>query len=94
MLRSGLFVFGYPVSIVIIARWVPVVRERRLRWFVLHQIAVAAIVTGFILRERWGAVVINASWLLAAAAWYAVGPRLKRKHPVDTSQPTTEGLGT
>ena len=31
-----LFAFGYPVSIVVILRFVPVVRERRMKWLVAH----------------------------------------------------------
>ena len=74
-LRIALFVFGYPVSIAIIARWVPVVRERRLAWFVVHEAAVTSIVAGWALRERWSAVAINGTWLIIAAAWYAIAAR-------------------
>jgi hypothetical protein len=95
-LRVVLFVFGYPVSIVVIARWVPVVRERRVRWFVIHQFAVAAIVTGWIIRHSWSAVAINSTWLVVAAIWYTLmSPR--RRHavdPGDVAQPTTDGSGT
>ena len=69
----ALFAFGYPVSIIVIARFVPVVRERRLRWFVWHQSAVAAIVLGFGFRERWSAVAVNGTWFVVAAIWYRVG---------------------
>ena len=31
---TALFAFGYPVSIAVILRFVPVVRERRLKWLV------------------------------------------------------------
>jgi len=72
---TGLFVVGYPVAIVVIARWVPVVRERRLRWFVAHQAAVAAIVTGWAIRGRTSAILINGSWFVIAALWYAAGGR-------------------
>jgi hypothetical protein len=78
-LSVGLFVFGYPAAIAVIARWVPVVRERRVRWFVVHQFAVTAIVVGWVLRSRWPAVTINATWLVTAAAWYALKPRLARR---------------
>jgi hypothetical protein len=70
---TALFVFGYPVSILVIARWLPVVRERRWRWFVAHQVAVAAIVAGWALRDDGRAVAVNAGWFVVAAAWYAAG---------------------
>ncbi len=67
-----LFAFGYPVAIVVIVRWLPVVRERRIRWFALHQLAVAAIVAGHAIRERGTAVAINGAWFVIAAVWYVV----------------------
>jgi hypothetical protein len=70
----ALFAFGYPVAIVVITRWVPVVRERRTRWFVLHEAAVAAIVAGHALREDTRAILINGAWGVSAAIWYALRP--------------------
>jgi hypothetical protein len=70
---AALFAFGYPVSIVVILRFVPVVRERRLKWLVAHDLAVAAIVAGWALKGDRRAVAINASWLVAATVWYALG---------------------
>jgi hypothetical protein len=72
---TALFVVGYPVSIVVIARFVPVVRERRLKWLVAHELAVAAIVTGWILKGDRRAAAINSSWLAASTLWYALGGR-------------------
>jgi hypothetical protein len=66
----ALLAVGYPVAVVVIARWVPVVREQRWRWFVAHQAAVAAIVAGWAVRGRWTAVAVNALWLVVAAGWY------------------------
>ncbi len=74
-MTTALFAFGYPTSIAVIARWLPVVRERRTRWFVAHQVAVAAIVTGWALKRDATAVTINASWLGIAAAWYLAAGR-------------------
>lgn len=74
-LRTWLFAFGYPVSIAVIARWIPVVRERRIRWFVLHEVAVSAIVVGWVADSAWSAVAINGTWLVVAAAWYFAGRR-------------------
>ncbi|MGZ8752187.1 MAG: hypothetical protein ACXW1S_04325 [Acidimicrobiia bacterium] len=78
VLEVVLFAVGYPVSITVIVRWIPVVRERRIRWFVAHELAVAAIVTGWALRGDPGAVAINATWLVVAAAWYGLGGRRRR----------------
>jgi hypothetical protein len=67
----GLFVVGYPTAIVVIARWIPVVRQRRLKWFLIHQAGVAAIVAGHALKDNTQGVVINGAWFVVAAAWYA-----------------------
>lgn len=77
-LRYALFAFGYPVSIVVIIRFVPVVRERRWRWFVLHQLAVAAIVAGWALDQQWRSVAINSTWFVAAALWFLIGGQRAR----------------
>lgn len=74
----ALFAFGYPVSITVIVRWIPVVRERRIRWFVAHELAVAAIVAGWALLDDPGAVAINATWLVVAAIWYGLEGRRRR----------------
>lgn len=72
-----LFVVGYPVSLVVIARFVPVVRERRSRWFAAHAAAVLAIILGWALR-RPVAMVPNVVWLVASAIWYRSGRAPKR----------------
>ena len=76
-LRLILFAFGYPVAIGVIVRWIPVVRERRIKWFLWHEVAVAAIVLGHATRGEKGraGVIINGAWLVIAAAWYWVGGR-------------------
>ena len=76
---TALFAFGYPVSIAVILRFVPVVRERRLKWLVAHDLAVAAIVAGWALKGERRAVAINASWLVAANVWYALGGRRRAR---------------
>jgi hypothetical protein len=83
-LTTALFVFGYPTSIVVIARYDPVVRQRRTAWFVAHEAAVAAIVTGWALRGDATAVAINGTWLVCSAVWYALGGRRRR---ADTDAP-------
>jgi len=75
----ALFVIGYPVAILIIARWVPVVREQRWRWFWTHQAAVAAIVAGHALLDRPSAVIINATWFVVAAGWFLVAGARQRR---------------
>jgi hypothetical protein len=76
---TTLFAFGYPVSVVVILRFVPVVRERRLKWLVAHDLAVAAIVAGWALKGDRRAVAVNASWLVAANVWYALGGRRRAR---------------
>ncbi len=77
-----LLLAGYPVSVVVIARWVPVVRERRTRWFAAHAAAVLAIIIGWALR-RPVAMVPNIAWLVASAIWYRVGAA----HPPRVPEP-------
>ena len=79
VLRVVLFAFGYPVSIVVIVRFVPVVRERRLRWLVIHHVAVVAIVLGWITTGDVPAIVVNSSWLAASSVWYVLGGRREAK---------------
>ena len=76
---TALFAFGYPTSIAVILRFVPVVRERRLKWLVAHDLAVAAIVAGWALKGDRRAVAINASWLVAANVWYVIGGRRRAR---------------
>jgi hypothetical protein len=70
----ALMVVGYPVAIAVIARWVPVVRERRTTWFAAHTAAVAAIVAAWIIEGRAATVAINATWLVVSIVWYVVNP--------------------
>jgi len=74
-----LFAFGYPAAIIVIVRFVPVVRQRRTRWFVIHELGVAAIVAGQALVGSAQGVIINASWGVIAAIWYALGPTIQRR---------------
>jgi hypothetical protein len=76
---TALFVFGYPVSIAVIVRWLPVVRQRRIKWFIAHQIAVAAIIAGWAIKGDTQAVVINGSWFVVAAVWYGLGGRSRTR---------------
>ncbi len=69
-LSLGLFVVGYPVSVVVITRFVPVVRQRRVKWFAAHQLGVAAVVAGWAVERNWPSVAANGAWLAAAAAWW------------------------
>ncbi len=79
-MSTALFVFGYPTSIAVLTRWIPVVRERRTRWFAAHELGVAAIVAGWALKSDTSAVTINASWLVIGTAWYlAAGRRRNQK---------------
>jgi hypothetical protein len=72
-LSLALFAVGYPASVVVITRFVPVVRQRRVRWFVAHQLGVAAIVAGWAIDRRWSAVAFNGAWLVGASLWWVLG---------------------
>ena len=74
-MRVVLFAFGYPAAIIVIARFVPVVRERRLRWLAIHHLGVAAIVAGWAISGDTAAVVVNSAWAVASSLWYALGAR-------------------
>jgi hypothetical protein len=78
VLEILLFAFGYPAAIVVIVRFVPVVRQRRTRWFVIHELGVAAIVAGQALVGSAQGVIINGAWGVVAAIWYALGPTIRR----------------
>lgn len=75
VVRVLLFAIGYPVSIAVIARFVPVVRERRLRWLAIHHVAVACIVVGWALDSNWQAAIVNSAWLVSSTIWYVLGSR-------------------
>ncbi len=77
-MSTALLAFGYPVSIAVLTRWLPVVREQRTRWFVAHEVAVAAIVAGWSLRSDAMAATINGTWLVVAAVWYLAAGRRAR----------------
>lgn len=70
VVSTALLVVGYPTSLVVLIRFVPVVRERRAGWFAAHQTAVAAIVAGWALKGKPAAAVVNATWLAVATAWW------------------------
>jgi hypothetical protein len=72
IVRMVLFASGYPVAIAVIARFVPVVRERRLRWLVVHHMGVTAIVSGWAISGDRSAVTVNAAWLVVSSLWYAL----------------------
>lgn len=70
-----LFAVGYPAAMVVITRFVPVVRERRLRWLAVHHAGVAAIIAGYAIKGVPTAMALNGAWLAASTAWYAAGGR-------------------
>lgn len=86
-LEIVLFAFGYPTAIIVIVRFVPVVRQRRTRWFVLHELGVAAIVAGQALVGSAQGVIINGAWGVVAAIWYAAGPSLSRRRSPSAPAP-------
>jgi hypothetical protein len=74
-LRIVLFVIGYPVAIAVIVRWIPVVRERRWKWFAAEEGATACIVAGQAIGGSIPGIAINSAWFVVAAVWYALGGR-------------------
>lgn len=85
-----LLAFGYPAAIIVIFRFVPVVRERRIRWFVVHELGVAAIVAGQALMENPRGVIVNGSWGVVAAIWYALGPTISRRRNPSAPEPASD----
>ena len=75
-----LLALGYPAAVVVITRFVPVVRERRLRWLAVHHAGMAAIIGGYVVRGTPTAAAVNAVWLAASTAWYAAGGRRSAQH--------------
>ncbi|MEO6122035.1 MAG: hypothetical protein ABIW46_06735 [Acidimicrobiales bacterium] len=73
--ETVLFGLGYPVALAVIARFVPVVRERRATWLLAHHAGVVAIMAGWAIAGRGGAVAVNGGWLVVASAWYSFGGR-------------------
>lgn len=74
-----LLVVGNVAAIVVISRWVPVVRERRFRWLLVHHAAMTAVIAGWAIR-RPPATVLNVVWLVVSTVWYLAGGRRPR-HP-------------
>ena len=58
-----------------LVRWLPVVREQRVRWLAAHHVGVALIVAGWAVVGRWSTVAINATWLVVSTAWYVLAGR-------------------
>ena len=73
-----LFGLGYPVSVAVVSRFVPVVRERRWRWLAVHHAGVAAIIAAWATRRESVPVALNSTWLVASSAWYVLGGRVSR----------------
>ncbi|MGQ0575721.1 MAG: hypothetical protein ACT4RN_16180 [Pseudonocardia sp.] len=69
-LVGALFAAGYPTAIAVLTRFRRIVRTRALGLFLLHETAMAAIVTGWVLLDRPLAAVLNAAWLVAACGWW------------------------
>ena len=83
-----LLVVGYPVALVVIARWVPVVRQRRTGWFLAHTLAVLAIIIGWFIR-RPVATLPNIAWLVISTFWYHFGANgsERERPPADPHDP-------
>lgn len=66
----ALHLAGYPVACAVIARFVPVVRERHAAWFATHQAAMVAICVGWAITGSWAQVGANALWVAGAGVWW------------------------
>ncbi len=88
-IRLVLHAVGYPVALVVIARLVPVFRERRTRWFVAEEAATAAIVAGWALEGRTSAVVVNSVWGVGLAfMWHLRRPKTPPQRESTTTTTT------
>ena len=72
-----LLVVGNVAAVAVLVRWVPVVRERRLRWLLVHHAAMTAVIAGWAIR-RPSATVLNIAWLVVSTVWYCLGGRRPR----------------
>ena len=71
----ALFGAGYPAAVAVIARFVPVVRERRWRWLAVHHLGMAAIIAGYVSKRTPAGIVVNSAWLVVSTIWYTLGRR-------------------
>ncbi|MHB8669078.1 MAG: hypothetical protein ACYDAD_00705 [Acidimicrobiales bacterium] len=84
---AALRLAGYPVACAAIARWVPIVRQRRVGWLVAHELAMGGICAGWALVPGWGGVAVNGAWGAVALAWWTLGARRSRKWSGPRSEP-------
>ena len=70
MTASVLLVIGYPLALVVLSRWRPVLAERRVWWFVALEAATASITAGWLLRGRAVPAMLNGAALVGfAVVW-------------------------
>lgn len=71
-----LLVVGYVLAVPVVVRLVPVLRQRRVPWFVALEVGTACITMGWLLRGRALPTAVNAVALVGfALAWVATGRR-------------------
>lgn len=68
----------YAVACAVILRMRGVVRYRRRAQFGAHQLAMAAIVGGWLLADRPSSAAVNGAWFVSAGIWWLVEGR---RHP-------------
>jgi hypothetical protein len=66
---------GYPVACGAIVRWIPIVRQRMVGWFVAHELAMVAICLGWALTPGSRGVLGNAAWGAIAIVWWVAAGR-------------------
>ncbi len=87
--QIALLGFGYPASVAVITRFVPVVRDRRWRWLAVHHAGVAAVIAGWAMRREGVAVALNGAWLLGSSIWYVLGGRPSRPGAGSAGRPSS-----
>lgn len=67
---------GYPASLVVLVRLLPVLRQRRRRWFAVLVSGLSCLVFGWLLLHRPAAAAVNGVGLVAlVASWVWRGRR-------------------
>lgn len=74
-LGAALLGVGYPVSVGVLTRLLPVLRQRRQGWFLVLEGATACVAAGWLLRGRPEPAVLNAAALVGfAVLWRLTSP--------------------
>lgn len=72
---TAVLVLGYVLAVPVCVRLVPVLRERRVRWFVALLVGTAMIVAGHAAADRPGAAGVNVVFFVLFCAGWVWWPR-------------------